>query len=256
MSYTATTTPLDAKEADARASLASSSSSTLCTSANDSSSFYPSRLLNVDAKGIGAFRLPLPDRQTEITIRGFDGQASYISGRDKLWSGNSVLSAPKLGNLIRTEYFFGPKKDPIIRLLHTSNGLPDEVKIKRKWPSRSVQFTMPNGTTFGWSYEKEKCSDGHTLRLIVLRVIESPNSKTNDHSNRRIAQLVRSSDTRTPGTHRCTAGNGGELQIDDGALHTFQLEESVVVATCLVMLKKEIDRRRVTQAVVIGGAGS
>lgn len=257
MSFTATTTQLDAKEADARASFASSSTSTLCTTSQDSSSFYPSRTLNVGAKGIGAFRLPLPDRQFEITISGFDGTAAYVSGRDKRWSGNSVLSAPKLGNLIRTEYFVGPNRDPVLRLLQTTSVIPEEIKIKSKWGSRSIQFTMPAGAEYQWSYEKEKRPDGEKLHLVTLHAIENPDNKTNGQPNRRVAQLVRSAETRTPGTHKCSAGNGGELQIDDGALNALNLDESIVVATCLVVLKREVDRRRIIQmAVIAGGAGS
>lgn len=246
-----TTTQLECKEA--RTSLSASSSSTLRTLASPNT-FYPSRILNVDAYGIGAFRLPLPSSQKEIIVTYADGRPAYVSTRDRRWSGNSVLSHPKLGNLIRTDYFFGPNRDPVLCLLETPS--VEQVKVSAKWTSRSARFTMPSGAEYEWSYAKEKRDDGQKLNLIVLRFVSgSDDSGKEIQDGRHVARLVRSSDSRTPGTSKCTAGNGGELQVDDGALQTLNLDESIVVATCLVMLKREIDRRRMIQAVAIGGAG-
>lgn len=247
MSTTTTITHLDQKEA--RASISASSSSTLCTLTD--TPFYPSRTLHVDARGIGAFRLPLPPSQTEITITHPDNSEAYTSTRDSRWSGNSILSHPKQGNLIRTDYFFGPNRDPVLCLLQTDSVLAEQVKVTGKWTSRSARFVMPSGTEYEWFYAKEKV-DGKKLNLIVLKVVSALEK---EQGERLVARLVRSSETRTPGTSKCSAGNGGELQIDDGAMQVLQLDESVVVATCLVMLKKEIDRRRVIQAAVIGGGG-
>jgi hypothetical protein len=251
------TAQLHRKEKELSNSVSASSSSTLCTlnATNDSVLFCPSCTLTVDARGISCFRLPLPSSQTEITIALADGSTGYVSTRDKRSSGNSILSHPKFGNLIRTDYFFGPNRDPVLRLLQTSSVIPEEVRVSGKWTSRSAHFIMPNGTKYEWAYVKQKGSDGQKLKSIVLYAI-SPEDKAKECEHRRVAQLVRSPDTRTPGTSKCTAGNGGQLQIDDGALHSLQLYESIVVATCLVMLKKEIDRRRMIQAAVIAGVVS
>ena len=242
-STSTTTTQLeDFKES--RASI-SSSTTTLCTLVDPS--FHPTQTLTVDARGIGAFRLPIPSRQTEIAIHHADGSEAYVSTRDKLWSGNSILSHPKQGNLIRTEYFFGPNRDPILRLLHTSSVIPEEIKVTGQWTSRTTRFMMPNGQEYEWAYAKEK-ADGNRINLLILRAVKNPRGKE-EIEYRRIAQLVRSSETRTSGTSRCTAGNGGELQIQEG-----ELDSAVIVATCLMMLKKEIDRRRLIQFAIIGGA--
>lgn len=256
MTATVTTTDLDDFK-EARASI-SSRASTLCT-LTETSSFYPTRTLIVDARGIRAFRLPIPSRQTEIAIHQQDGSEAYVSTRDKLWSGNSVLSHPKQGNLVRTDYFFGPNREPILRLLQTSSVLPEEIKVTGQWRSRTTRFVMPGGQEYEWAYAKEK-SDGQRINLLVLRAVDREGKGEGEKQgaeieHRRIAQLVRSAETRTPGTSRCTAGNGGELQMDEAALEGRELDAAVVVATCLVMLKKEIDRRRMIQMCVIGGAG-
>lgn len=249
-----TTTQIDLKEP--RTSLsARSSTSTLYTVTDSSFAFHPSHTLNVDARGIGAFRLPLPDRQTEISINDRDGNEIYVSTRDRRWSGNSVLSHPKLGDLIRTEYFFGPNRDPVLHLLQSTNIVPNEVKVSGKWTSHSASFTMPHGRDFEWSYAKEKRADGQKVKLIVLRAIGDTQDDGKMQFDRRVAQLVRCQDTRTPGTSKCSAGNGGQLQIDSAALEALEIDESVVVATLLVVLKREVDRRRIIQAAVITGGG-
>lgn len=73
-----------------------------------------------------------------------------------------------------------------------------------------------------------------------------------------LAQLIRGDATRTPGSKSCSAGNGGQLVLDQDAAAA--LDEPLIVATCLMMLKKEIDRRRAIQmalmvSIASGGGG-
>jgi hypothetical protein len=42
--------------------------------------------------------------------------------------------------------------------------------------------------------------------------------------------------------------------LDEEALRAYGVDEALVVATCLTMLKKEVDRRRMIQMMVIAGA--
>lgn len=231
------------KEEVYSSSLSVRSGSTLCTL--EDACFQPSRILTINAQGIGAFRLPIPSRQLEIFIYTSDGTEAYISTRDKISSGNAVLSDPKRGNLIRTEYFFGPNRDPVLHCLQAPE--LSDLTVSGKWTSRTMQFDFA-GRQFEWQYAKEKRADGQKVNLIVFRAVDAAKDQTN-----RIAQLARGSDTRTPGTSKCAAGNGGELQIDEAALQYHELDEAVVVATCLMMLKKEIDRRRMMQFAMIAG---
>ncbi|KAJ5123822.1 uncharacterized protein N7515_007647 [Penicillium bovifimosum] len=251
-----TTTALDLKTEEIHSStLSVRSTSTSYTLIENSSSFRPSRILTVNAKGIGAFRLPLPSRQTEIYVYNPDGTEAYVSTRDKRYSGSAVLSHPKRGDIIRTEYFFGPNREPIVHLLQSSSDMPQEVTVSGKWSSRTMRFGVPGGKLFEWEYAKEKRPDGQKVNLIVFRAVDGDTGKGKESKGRRIAQLVRGEDTRTPGTSRSTAGNGGELQIDETAVQSAELDEAIIVATCLMMLKKEIDRRRMIQFAIIAGAG-
>jgi hypothetical protein len=83
------------------------------------------------------------------------------------------------------------------------------------------------------------------VNLIILH-------RKQDHgSDKVLAQLVRSDETRTTGSSRSTAGNGGVLMVDQEACKS--LDETLIISTCLIMLKKEIDRRRAVQMAVMAG---
>lgn len=156
--------------------------------------------------------------------------------------------------------------------------------------SRAVRFDVPGLGSFGWRYagSKERAGTGAD-NLLVCEVFlpgtptdsgsnpkeyhkEKPNPKkpcerasrdgcrdkrggdeagaTTPH---RIAQLVRNSTFRSPGTTRLTAGNGGRLQLD---LRVFDEKvrervEWLVVTTAITMLKREVDRRRMQQVAAI-----
>ncbi|KAF2453725.1 hypothetical protein BDY21DRAFT_354858 [Lineolata rhizophorae] len=126
--------------------------------------------------------------------------------------------------------------------------------------------TLPVRT--GGSAYDEKSPVSSSSRLEALQGESSGGAKEKSAERRRgskgkgkkvergvrVAMLVRTDETRTPGTGKTTAGNGGELVVDEymGCL----VEEPLLVASCILMLKKEIDRRRLLQAMVIaGGAG-
>jgi hypothetical protein len=250
---TTTANEIDHKEAHSSALSRSSSTSTI-NALHEKVSFHPSRTLSIHAHGIRPIRLPLPPTQTEIPIYNTDGSLAYVSTRDHRWSGDAVLSSPKLGDLVRTNYYFGPNRDPVLQLLQSSSGVSQELKVTGKWTSRSTCFVTPVGIQLEWNYAKEARVNGKKANLIVLRVVDGHDTGKSP-KGQVIAQLVRCEETRTPGTSRCTAGNGGELQIDNGALYLLHIDEAVVVATCLVMLKREIDRRRLVQTAIITGPG-
>ncbi|KAJ5907339.1 hypothetical protein N7495_000021 [Penicillium taxi] len=209
-------------KAKAKVETSSMSSSSSSTTVN-LPSFSPSLNLPVNAMGILSFRFPTPDFQTEIIINRLDGSIAYVSTHDRSWSGDSILPRPKAGSLIQTEYF--GLRNPILRLLQTSSIVPDEVQATPRWLLRSARFNIPASAEYEWKYAGEKREDGK-VKLIVLRAVDSELS--------------------------C---NGGKLEIDDGALQGLEVNEWVIVATCLVMLKREVDRRRSIQFAMMAGSG-
>jgi hypothetical protein len=222
------------------------------TSFQQGSTFY------IAARGIGVWRFPLPSSELEIPIYRNDGSLAYTSTRGKKSSGNCVLNHPKIGDLVSTTYFFGPNREPILNMLQAPGCSDDEanaIKIKGKWISRSTAFIMGDGRVFEWSYAHTKDQEGKRVNLVVLRQQEQSEVKSKGKKEGKIlAQLVRGEETRAEGSKSCTAGNGGQLVLDQDA--TSYLDEAVIVATCLMMLKKEIDRRRLIQIMVLSGAAS
>ncbi|OJJ43942.1 hypothetical protein ASPZODRAFT_18720 [Penicilliopsis zonata CBS 506.65] len=203
------------------------------------------RTLLIDSKGIGFFRLPFPPRQLELPILdATDGSLAYVSTRERVSSGTAVLSKPTVGDLVKTEYFFRPGRGPIVTSLQADK---PSSKVHGRWTSRITSFRMPNGEAFEWSYGRQKAADGEKANLIVLRAIEEAH-----RTGTILARLIRGEETRAPGSKKCSAGNGGTLVIDSSYL----LPEEIIVATCLIMLEREIDRRRMTQAMMLSAAAS
>ena len=271
----------DRKElvADAR-SLNSSTSDTKTVVATGD--FQPTRTLLIGARGIRFVRLPMPSGQLEIPILDTEGKLVYTSTRAKKSSGNALLTNANGAQLLASEYNFGPGKEPKIRVLDRNappvvdektgmaGSTGEEIVTKGKWTSRRQDFFLPNGQgNFTWRYTRERDAFNSAAkgkdkkRTHLVLEVSSPNassdakdSKKKEVSVKRVAELVRHDEARTPGTSSSDAGNGGQLQIDAAFCESIGLREDVIVASCLMMLKKEIDRRRVVQAMIIAGMAS
>jgi hypothetical protein len=205
-------------------------------------SFQPTKSLHVDAKGIGAIRLPLPSSELEILIHNPDGSLAYTSSRNSKCSGDAVLSDGTGAPLIASEYRFGPGRDPVMRIMTGEDEEADTVTVKGRWNSRDQIFTCDGiPATFKWRYRREKLDDEDKKKHTVL-LMEVEGGK--GAPAQRLAQLVRTNETRAPGSKPSSAGNGGVLMIDELATKLMGISEELVVASGLMMLKKEIDRRR------------
>jgi hypothetical protein len=234
------------------------------------SSFKPTKTLLINSRGIKLLRFPMPSSELEIPISTPQGDVAYVSTRAKKSSGNAVLTDAQGKECVASEYLWGPGRNPSLRILGEATEAEGNIKVKGKWTSRSQEFVLPTGQIMAWRYTRERDPSPANIkgmkRTFLVLELSSPSFSSPSKSGkdikaepRRIAQLVRNDESRTPGTKSCDSGNGGELVIDEIALKEGALGEDVVVASCLMMLKKEIDRRRVQQmmvlmAVVSGGS--
>lgn len=211
-------------------------------------SFTPTKSFRINTRGVPVLRLPLlPPSELEITVHHLNGTLAYTSTRAKRNSGNCVLTDANGKPLIATSYFFGPSRDPLLTRFDSTEGNEQEIKSISKWTSRNHTFLLPDGRTITWKYKKEKGFGAKSAKgtALVLSL-----------GDKRVAALMRNDETRTPGSKSCSAGNGGELVLSEEANSKDGLSEELIVATCLLMLKREIDRRRVVQFMVISAAVS
>lgn len=199
--------------------------------------------LYIRAKGIGLIRLPLPMSQSEVPIYGEDGSLAYVATKERAWSGRWVLSAPQRGPLVSMAFLPGGR--PQLRRLDPQTGIerPSSIGLRGKWASRAVTFATPEGDgSLEWKYVKTTRADG--TRATALR-LEQTEERGGLLHTRRAAQFVGTSTGGLP-----AAGQGGQLEVEGW------VDEAVVVASCLAMLRRERDRRRFVQAMVIGAGGS
>ena len=135
--------------------------------------------------------------------------------------------------------------------------------VGRNLLSRAVGFESRRWGKFEWRYgdRKEKKAlrsegGGEVNSLLVLEKVVPGRGEGKKEVRIRVAQLLRGEDTRTPGSKSMSSGNGGRLELclsgEDGEV----IDEVTVVVTCLVMLKKEIDRMRACQIAAMSGGGA
>jgi hypothetical protein len=226
---------------------AETASITSGTTLGPSTTFTPTKTLIINTKGVPVLRLPCPPSELQISICDKDGAIAYLSTRAKRSSGNCVLTDADGREVVGTTYFWGPGRDPVLHLLGGAERKEEEpIKTASKWTSRSQKFVLPDGRSFEWKYKRERGFGGEGKKGTALVM---------SMQGQRVAVLIRNDETRTLGSKSCSAGNGGELVL--GALVGGEgIAEEVVVATCLLMLKKEIDRRRTVQIMMISSAVS
>lgn len=192
-------------------------------------------------------------------------EAEYSSIRLKKNSNSCALvraSDPRQATLISTIYRFGPGRHPRMRILPPNSIISVEEAIRndnvrgelvevknRSMFSRGQVFDTSLGK-FEWRYgTKEEQATCNADSLLVMERIDRVSlpgggkSKSGAH----IAHFIRNDQFRTPGTDKFSGGNGGRLMIDlriwNDDKHTSpKYVEAFVIASCILMLKREADR--------------
>ncbi|KAI9149001.1 hypothetical protein HJFPF1_11045 [Paramyrothecium foliicola] len=249
------------------------------TSAQGSSAgFVATTQLQIQATGIGncsSLSMPRPDPipvyrlQTGTSANYPDAQApAYLSLRLKRSSNSCGLvraSEPDGTPLIATIYRWGPGRRPRMRILPPTPSISIEdainaddvncemVEVRSRSVFSRAQKIETSFGTFQWRYgsreERREAFDANSLLILEKTDQRTWEKSSKEDKPMRIAQFVRNDDLRTPGTHKYMAGNGGRLMVDlsswmgeKGA--TVEKVEAFVVASCICMLKREVDRMR------------
>ncbi|PTD11939.1 hypothetical protein FCULG_00002925 [Fusarium culmorum] len=205
--------------------------------------FYPTKQFQIQASGIPLIKLPVPPRPDPIytfnvSPTGEIEEAEYVSIRPAqttlyddvpLWAG----------------------QPPKIRLeTETSQGRQvEDIEISCKGMMTRSVVMRTHLSTFEWRYSSraerrafmgEKADSLLILEQVTKVVVKRGNKRSEDA--------------------RSTAGNGGRLMLDlqewvDKKEECAEME-ILAVASCICMLKKEVDRRRVHQTMAMMGGGS
>jgi hypothetical protein len=228
--------------------------------------FTPTSFLQIQSVGKTPISFPTPGKELEIPIFSVEtGRPVYLSIRQSRRKGSCRLVNAEdetETTIARTTYWFGPGRSPQVRIGADDDIGSDTFNLDSKGLlTRTVVFESRRWGKFEWRYAKKNECTAVGDQINNILVLEKIFNEVKGKEKRvRIAQLVRSKQTRTPGTKAMDAGNGGRLEMCLGGLERDGkepvLDEVTVVLTCLAMLKKEIDRLRTTQIMIMSGAAS
>ena len=229
--------------------------------------FRPTKAFQIESPGHRLFALPLPPRPDPIPVFAASlntntiGDLVYESLRQTRRSGNCTLVAANDTTetpLCTTTYRFGCGRAPRMQLYNA-----DEFEVTNKgFATRAIVLRTHLGT-YEWRYanrQERKVMRAHSL-IVLERVVNVALGGDKEEEQRSIvAMFVRNAEVRTAGSRDCTAGNGGRLLVDlsewTDAKGVDDEVEALAVASCICMMKKEVDRRRVHQAMAISAGAS
>lgn len=241
-----------------------------CSAASAVASFHHTSAFQIDTAGHPLFHLPVPPRPVPIPVLRVDGDGTlgdvvYESLRNKRSSGNCALVRAGVAEapVCSTTYRFGPGKSPQLQLHGRLDPGGEVYEVQGKGLTTRAQSVRTHLGTFEWRYASraDRKAVGANSLLLFERVTSVALAGGKKEERRTIlGMLVRNAELRTHGTYGCTAGNGGRLLLNltewaDAKVEHEQMEV-IAISSCILMLKKEIDRRRVQQMMMISAGAS
>lgn len=252
------------------------------TSPKTAPGFHPTQILQIETAGISMIRVPfLPPQAMPVPIRtvshtGEVGPAIYQSIQASRTSGSCVLIRAESNTPVCTTiYAPGPIRSPQLRHIPTSQ----EKVVTQKEASKILKAKAPHDAEiihvrgenpasrtcsvrtslghFQWRYgnrSEKRDAGGPVMLLERIREQTLPNGKKKT-VRKRIGQLLRNREFRSEGSSRMAAGKGGRLMLDLSEWADRKADscilEILAVTSCLVMLRKEMNQRRLKQVAVV-----
>ncbi|KAL7902600.1 hypothetical protein HDV63DRAFT_410292 [Trichoderma sp. SZMC 28014] len=236
------------------------------SSSSSRPNFHYTKAFQIEARGHPLLALPHSPRRTPIPIYNVDFSTgiatdlAYQSLRPIRGSGNSnLIRAGDSENdpICRTTYRFGPGKPPKLELCGLM-AYEEDFEVVNKGFTTRAQVIRTHLGTFQWRYagrEERKAAGADNLMVLDRIVKVALEGGKQEEKRIPVARLVRNAEVRSKETRITTAGNGGRLMMDlmewEETKGDAEQMEVLVVASCLVMLKKEVDRRRMHQAIAM-----
>jgi hypothetical protein len=232
--------PLSRTSSQSAASVSNTSASALA------SAFNPIKSCFIHAHGLPVVRAPFtPSHDTSIRVTDSSGAIVFTSERPSRWSAVTSFrsaSGETLGKVTGDRFSNFPLR--VIEIYLLGNDGKETVKIKRRSLTTRACIFEYGGWEWKWRYGRKDEGakrGGHTI-LVLERIREGGGEL------QVVARLVRDHDAdEKGGTKPTDAGRGGRLEwgiADEG-----QQVDVLVIISCLVMLKKEIDRRRTAKGI-------
>lgn len=252
------------------------------TSPKTAPGFHPTRTFQIETQGIGMLRIPiLPPRSLPVPIRtvsstGTIGPAIYSSIQASRTSGSCILvDAENDVPVCMTLYAPGPVRPPKLHLILnstdqvvTAREAATVLKVKPPYDAEIVPVTGDAATSracsirtslghFRWRYgNREEKAEASGPIMIFERIRETTmTGGKKQETRKRVGQLLRNEEHRSEGSSTLAAGNGGRVMLDlnewadrDGESHMLEI---LAISSCLVMLRKEMNQRRLRQAAVL-----
>ncbi|KAL7963622.1 hypothetical protein V8C34DRAFT_266101 [Trichoderma compactum] len=234
------------------------------SSSSPQPAFHCTKAFQIETRGQPLIALPILPRPVPIPVYNVDLSSdavtdlAYESLRPLRNSGNCSLvraGDSEENPVCRTTYRWGPGRPPRMELAGDM-ALDEEFEVVSKGLTTRSQVFRTHLGTFQWRYagrEERKAAGANNLMVFHRITMVALEGGGQEERRTLVAKFLRNEMVRTPGTKATTAGNGGRLMMNLTEWGRTKGEaeqlEVLVIASCLLMLKKEVDRRRLQQAI-------
>jgi hypothetical protein len=217
----------------------------------------PTRSLYIGFDGAGPSEPRRPFSIYEIPVYA-NGSLLYLSKSKTEDSGNRVLCNTSRKALIESIHHSAPWRNSSLRIINATKS-EYEIKISGSLTSHDKKFYCDSPPiSFEWKYgqEKREILRGTRTKIKKINVLrlemQSPGSK----NTIRIASIDRGRNSRNSGLASMVTGIQGEIVINDRLAEENGISESLIVSSCLMMLKIELTRQKMGQVLASGSAGA